>query len=232
MTLVVRAYDRPEPLIDSIRSVVRSVDPGEAIFAIKTMDDVIAESLSAFMLSLSILSAFAALAVGLALTGTYGVISYIASSRTREFAIRVALGSGGPRVTRFVLSQALALTALGLAAGLLAALLGAPVLKAASLAAGSLDVVTILPVALLIAIVGHARRRGDRSLRRGAVGESVPALLHFGDQRVAPWLRRGAVPIRTRCSRGRRTWRSTVGSHGRRRSPSTTSWSPSTEKRR
>ena len=60
----------------------------------------VAESLAGFTLSLSILSAFAVLAIVLALSGTYGVISYLASSRTREFAIRVALGAGRTRVVR------------------------------------------------------------------------------------------------------------------------------------
>ena len=98
MTLVVRTRERPEPLIDAVRSAIRDVDPDQAMFGIKTMDGVVAESLSGFTLSLSILSAFAGLAIVLALSGTYGVISYLASSRAREFAIRVALGAGRARV--------------------------------------------------------------------------------------------------------------------------------------
>jgi predicted permease len=151
MTLVARTADRPEPKIDAIRAAIRDVDPGQAIFAVKTMDAVVAESLSGFTLSLSLLSGFAALAIAMALTGTYGVISYLASSRMREFAIRVALGSGAARVSRFVLGRALALTALGLGAGLAAALLSMPLLNAAPVAVGRPDVPTILAVALMIA---------------------------------------------------------------------------------
>jgi putative ABC transport system permease protein len=153
MTLVVRTHDRPEPLVDSIRSIIHEVDPAQAIFGVKSMDAVVAESLSGFTLSLSILSAFALLAVVLALSGTYGVISCIASSRMREFAIRVALGSGAGRVIRFVLGQGLLLTGMGLAAGLCAALLAAPLLRAAPVTVGRPDAVTIVPVALLIGIV-------------------------------------------------------------------------------
>jgi hypothetical protein len=72
MTLVVRARERPEPLIDAVRSAIREVDPDQAVFGIKTMEGVVAESLSGFTLSLSILSAFAGLAIVLALRGTYG----------------------------------------------------------------------------------------------------------------------------------------------------------------
>jgi len=150
MTLVARTADRPEPMIDAIRSTIHDVDPGQAIFAVKTMDAVVAESLTGFSLSLSILSVFAALAIVMALTGTYGVISYLASSRMREFAIRVALGSGTSRVSRFVLGRALVLTLLGLGAGLAAAMMSMPLLDAAPVTLGRPDVPMVLVVAALI----------------------------------------------------------------------------------
>jgi putative ABC transport system permease protein len=157
MTLVVRASDRPEPLVDAVRSAIREVDPTQAVFGIKTMEGVVAESLSGFTLSLSILSAFAGLAIVLALSGTYGVISYLASARAREFAIRVALGAGRARVIRSVLGQALRLTALGLAIGLVAALAAAvPLVEMAPIAVRRPDLVTLAPVALVIAIVAAA----------------------------------------------------------------------------
>lgn len=153
MTLVVRTRDRPEPLIDAIRSTIRAVHPEQAIFGIKTMETVVEESLSAFTLSLSILSAFAILAIVLALSGTYGVISYLASSRAREFAIRVALGAGRGRVIRFVLGQGLTLTGLGLVVGVCGALAAAPLFGAAPVTVRRPDLVTLVPVAFVIAIV-------------------------------------------------------------------------------
>jgi putative ABC transport system permease protein len=153
MTLVVRTADRPEPMIDAIRSAIRDVDPGQAIFAVKTMDAVIEDSLSGFTLSLTILSAFAALAIAMALTGTYGVISYLASSRMREFAIRVALGSGAVRVSGLVLGRAFLLTGIGLGAGLLGATLSMPMLRAAPVAVHAPGGMTVLVVASLIAAV-------------------------------------------------------------------------------
>jgi putative ABC transport system permease protein len=154
MTLVVRTRDRPEPLIDAIRSTIRAVHPEQAIFGIKTMETVVEESLSAFTLSLTILSAFAILAIVLALSGTYGVISYLASSRAREFAIRVALGAGRGRVIRFVLGQGLTLTGLGLVVGVCGALAAAPLFGAApGVTVRRPDLVTLIPVACVIAIV-------------------------------------------------------------------------------
>jgi predicted permease len=153
MTLVVRSRERPEPLVEAIRSTIRDVNPDQAVFGIKTMEKVVAESLSGFTLSLSIVSAFAVVAIMLALSGTYGVISYLASSRAREFAIRVALGAGRGRVVGFVLGQGLLLTALGLALGTGGALAVGPLLSGASVTVRPPDLVTLLPVACVIAIV-------------------------------------------------------------------------------
>ena len=101
MTLVVRTRDRPEPLIDSIRSTIREVNPDQAVFGIKTMEGVVAESLAGFTLSLSILSAFAIVAIVLALSGTYGVICVprlVESARVRD--PRGARRRPGPRDPR------------------------------------------------------------------------------------------------------------------------------------
>jgi len=97
--------------------VIRDVDPNQAVFSVKTIDRVIADSLADFMLFLLLIASFAALALVLASTGTYGVIAYIATARTRELAIRVALGADRARVTRLVFGQGLRLTAIGLGLG-------------------------------------------------------------------------------------------------------------------
>jgi ABC-type antimicrobial peptide transport system permease subunit len=92
MSLIVRTEGQPESMIDAVRSSIRDVNPNLAVFNVRTMDGVIADSLSDFTLYLSLMAAFAALALLLAATGTYGVIASVAASRRREFAVRVALG--------------------------------------------------------------------------------------------------------------------------------------------
>src|SRR5438128_6547001 len=109
MSLVVSTRDRPEASIDPIRSIIRDVNPNLAIFNVKTMDRVVADSMADFTLYLSLMASFAVLAMVLALTGTYGVISYSATSRMREFAIRVAIGAGRQEVMRLVLTQGIRL---------------------------------------------------------------------------------------------------------------------------
>jgi predicted permease len=153
MTLVVSTVNRPEALVAPIRSAVRDVSPGHAIFNVKTMEQVVAESLSAFTLYLLLMGAFAVLAVVLALSGTYGVIAYLANARTKEFAIRVALGAGRGHVTRLVLLQGVVLTGVGVALGLLAAFALSPLLRGLPVEVRAPGLITTAPVALLIAIV-------------------------------------------------------------------------------
>ena len=156
MTLVVRTRDRVDGVIGPVRAVVREVNPALAVFNVKTMERVIAESLSDFTLYLSLMAGFAVLALVLALTGTYGVIAYIASARTKEFAIRRALGAEGGRVVALVLKQGVLLAALGLAVGVAAAILASPVVKGLPVDVRPPDVVTAGPVALLIGVVAIA----------------------------------------------------------------------------
>ncbi len=156
MTLVVATRDRPELLTEPIREVVRRVNPDLAVFNVKTMERVIADSLSDFTLYLSLMAGFAGLALVLALTGTYGVIAYIASARTKEFAVRTALGADASRVTRLVLREGVVLTGLGLALGLAAAVIAGPLVEGLPVNVRRPDLVTTVPVAGFIAIVALA----------------------------------------------------------------------------
>jgi ABC-type antimicrobial peptide transport system permease subunit len=156
MTLVVSAVNRPEPLIEPVRAAVRDVNPALAVFDVKTMQQVVAESLSDFTLYLSLMMGFAVIALVLALTGTYGVIAYIASARTKEFAIRIALGADRARVTRLVLGQGVRLTGLGIGLGLVGALAASPLVQGLPVAVRPPDAATIAPVALLIGAIALA----------------------------------------------------------------------------
>jgi hypothetical protein len=128
MTLVVNTYGRPEASVDAVRSIVRDVSPTLAVFNIKTMERVVADSLSEFTMYLSLIGCFAVLALVLSISGTYGVISYAAMTRVREFAIRMALGADRAGVMKLVLARGVMLAAVGIALGTVAALLAAPLM--------------------------------------------------------------------------------------------------------
>jgi predicted permease len=144
MTLVVKTAGQPERSIDAVRAIVRDVGPQLAVFDVKTMDRVVDDSLSAFTLYLSLIGCFAVLALVLAVSGAYGVISCVATTRLREVAIRMALGADRGTVMRLVLRRGVVLAASGLAIGIAVARLAAPVLEGLP--------VTVHPPGLLIAM--------------------------------------------------------------------------------
>jgi predicted permease len=156
MTLVVSTRNRPEPSIEAIRRIIREVNPNLAIFDIKTMDRVLTDSLADFVFYLSLITMFAAVAVALALTGTYGVVSFAAASRTREFAIRFAVGANKWQVMRSILGESVFLTAIGLALGVGIAFAVAPVLQNLPVNVRPPDAGVTFSIVLLIGVVAVA----------------------------------------------------------------------------
>ena len=116
----------------AVRAAVREVNPVVALFNIKTMAQVVADSLWELNLYRWLIGLFAALALGLAAIGLYGVISYGVASRTREFAVRLALGSEPTGVAQLVLRSGLRLATAGLLLGIAAGLGVLPVLRRVS----------------------------------------------------------------------------------------------------
>ena len=109
-------------LFDSIRRVVQGQNSQNVIFRPKTMNEVIAESLGRQRFSMSLLNAFAVVALLLASIGLYGVISYLVGQRTHELGIRLALGAQRRDVLRLVVNQGMKMALAGVALGLAAAL--------------------------------------------------------------------------------------------------------------
>jgi putative ABC transport system permease protein len=117
MSLVVRTQGPPGAFVGQIRNAVREVNPRLAIFNVKTMDDVLADSMWELNLYRWLITMFATLALVLAAIGLFGVMSYTATARIREFAVRLALGSNPAGLGRLVLRRGAWLAALGLVLG-------------------------------------------------------------------------------------------------------------------
>jgi putative ABC transport system permease protein len=122
MNLVLRTANEPAALVQSAKSAIWSIDRDQPIYRVETMEHVVSEGASAPRLALSLLSAFAITALGLAGFGIFGVVAYTVNLRSREIGIRMALGAGASDVIRLVVRQGMATTALGMIAGLAAAL--------------------------------------------------------------------------------------------------------------
>jgi putative ABC transport system permease protein len=156
MSLVVSAIIPPQSLARSVVGAIRQVNPNQAVFNIKTMQRVIADSLSNLNLYLWLLGVFAGIALALAVAGIYGVVSYAVASRAQEFAIRLALGADAGGVLRLVLGHVAVLIGIGLAIGLTAAAGLTGLLQALLFGVSPMDPGTLVAVAALLTAVALA----------------------------------------------------------------------------
>ena len=119
MAIVVRSATSTAALLPAIRSELRRMDPGVGLFEVRSLREVVDESVARQRFTTWIVGIFAALALIIAAVGVYGVVSYSVNGRIREIGLRVALGATRRNVTRLVLRETFVLLAIGLAGGLL-----------------------------------------------------------------------------------------------------------------
>ena len=156
VNVVMRSDGAGLALWDSIRGAVQSHNSQNIITRPQTMNEVIAGSLARRRFSMTLLNAFAAVALLLASVGLYGVISYLVGQRTHELGVRIALGAGRREVLRLVINHGMKMALGGVAIGLIAAF-GLTRLMANMLYGVSpTDPVTFAAIAALLAAVAMA----------------------------------------------------------------------------
>lgn len=150
---VVRTAADPLTLADTVRREVTSVDRQQAIFGVRSMDEVLEKSLATADFILLLLSIFAAIALVLAAIGIYGVISYAVQQRSHEMGIRIALGASYGDVLGMVMRHGMLLAGIGVALGLGAAAGLTRVLKSLLYGVKATDPLTFAMVAVTLLLV-------------------------------------------------------------------------------
>jgi predicted permease len=150
MTFVVRARDDADSLASVLRREVLEQDPSQPTHSLVAMSDLVSDTVKAEKFYTGVLSLFSALALTLAASGVFAVLSYWVARRNHEIGVRMALGASRAVVMREVLSKGLALGALGAGLGLVGALFSTRVVQSVLFHVSSTDGATFGGVALLL----------------------------------------------------------------------------------
>jgi putative ABC transport system permease protein len=151
--IYLRTAGDPGTLGDAIRPEVEAVDPNVPVYAVRTMEDVIARSMAERRFALQILGFFAGVALLLAAIGIYGVMAYTFSQRRHEIGIRMAFGAEPRDILRMALSEGMTLVAVGLGSGLVGALILTRFLRSMLYAVSPNDPLTFVALPALLAAV-------------------------------------------------------------------------------
>jgi putative ABC transport system permease protein len=156
MNVAVRTSVDPKSTVPAIQAKIREVDKDQPVYQIQTIEELIGFTVGTQRFALAILILFAVLALVLAVSGIYGVISYSVTQRTQEIGIRMALGARATDVLRLVLVQFMRLTVVGVVFGLLAAYALTRLMTSLLFGVTATDITTfvLVPISLtLVALV-------------------------------------------------------------------------------
>src|SRR5262249_39137779 len=150
VNLVVRTSQEPVSAVQSIRSAIQKIDRNQPLDEIKTMDDLLSESLAPQRAPMWLVGGFSAIALFLAAIGIYGVLSYFVVQRSQEIGMRMALGAQRGNVLALILRQGARLIAIGVGAGLVGALIAARALTSLLFGIKPTDLPTFVGVSVLL----------------------------------------------------------------------------------
>ncbi len=151
--VTVRTTGDPALVLGMLKSQVYAIDKDQPVGAVRTLDDLLNDTLARARLMLRLLGAFGLIALFIAAVGIYGVMAYTVSQRTSEFGIRMALGASREDVLRHVLRRGMEIVSLGLVIGLAAALMLGQVVQALLFNTSPRDPATLAIIAALLLVV-------------------------------------------------------------------------------
>jgi predicted permease len=151
--IVIRTVAGTALPIQAVKQAIWSVAPEQAVFNIRSMEQILSGSVAEPRFRTSLLGSFAVLALALSAAGIYGLVSYLVSRRTREIAIRMAIGAQPRDVYWLVSRQTIVATGIGLAAGLAGAVAANRALSSGLEGIGRLDVPTLAAVSAIYMMI-------------------------------------------------------------------------------
>jgi putative ABC transport system permease protein len=151
--LILRSRRDPSELVDAVRRVIAAVDPAQPIAAVQSMNDILDLEVADRQQQMTLLGAFAALAVVLASLGLYGLLAYAVVQRSREIGLRIALGATPRAVVAMVAGRGCVLTATGLSVGIVTGWAAARMMTSVLYGVPANDVTTFSAVVMLLGTV-------------------------------------------------------------------------------
>ena len=151
--LVVRTDVDPGSLAATVRNAVWEIDKDQPVSNIKTMEEILADSIARQRFSMLLLAIFAAVALLLAAVGIYGVMSYSVAQRTHEIVIRMALGAQTNAVLKLAVGYGMKLVIVGIVIGLIAAFALTRVMSTLLFGVTATDPTTFILISLLLIAV-------------------------------------------------------------------------------
>jgi ABC-type antimicrobial peptide transport system permease subunit len=164
MSLALRTSGDPTALAEPLRRTLAAYDADQPVYEVRSMEQLLDEDLRGSRVLIQILELFAAVALGLAGIGIWGVVAHSVGQRTREIGLRMALGATRAQVLRTVVGQGLMPVVLGLTAGIVAALMAGRLMQRILFQVSPQDPMTLGLTALalttvsLIAMLGPGLR--------------------------------------------------------------------------
>ncbi len=154
MSLAIKTDLEPRTLSTSVQREVIAVDPEQPVWAVRTMDELMATSVMRRQLIMTLLTLFAGIALMLAAVGIYGVISYWVTQRSHEIGIRVAIGASRLDVLKMVLGQSMSVVLIGVVIGLVGAVALTRVMSTLLYDVSATDAATFAMYSAVLILVG------------------------------------------------------------------------------
>ena len=164
----------PVTMLNTVQNAVWSVDKNIPLANVRTMGDVIAQSVGRQKFTMLLLTIFAGVAMVLASIGLYGVISYSVSQRTREIGIRIALGARRDKVSRLIVGEGMTLVGWGLAIGIVGSVVLTRLISSLLFGVSATDITTFVVVSVILILVAFLA--SWLPARRASVVDPIVAL--------------------------------------------------------